>query len=46
MAQTLPVQGMVNRVVRTVLKAPGLRSLAGRRLVTIEVIGRKTGRRF
>lgn len=44
--QTLSIQNIVNRVVRTVLRTPGIDRLAGRRLVTIHVVGHKTGRQF
>jgi hypothetical protein len=40
------MQGLVNRVVRTVLRTPVLSGLAGRRLVVLEVVGRRSGRRF
>jgi deazaflavin-dependent oxidoreductase (nitroreductase family) len=45
-ARTLRMQGLVNRVVRTVLRTPVLSSLAGRRLAVLEVVGRRSGRRF
>lgn len=45
-AQTLPVQGLVNKVVLGLLHTPVLCRLVGRRLVTVYVVGRKTGRRF
>jgi deazaflavin-dependent oxidoreductase (nitroreductase family) len=45
-AQTLALQGAANRVIRGVLRTPLLSRLAGRRLVTIYVVGRKSGRRY
>jgi hypothetical protein len=45
-ARTLPLQKLVNPVVRGVLRAPLLSRLAGKRLITLYVTGRKTGRRF
>jgi len=45
-AQTLPLQGAANRVIRAILCTPGLSRLAGRRLITIYVVGRKSGRRY
>jgi len=44
--QTLPVQGLVNRVIRALLRAPLLSRLVGKRLVTIYVVGRKSGRHY
>ena len=45
-AQTLAAQALVNRVVRGVLRTPLVSRAAGGRLVTVYVVGRKTGRRF
>ena len=45
-AQTLAVQGLVNRIARGVLRTPLLSRLAGSRLITVYVIGRKSGRRY
>ena len=45
-AQTLKAQNLVNRIVRGLLRTPLLRQLAGRRLVTVYVTGRKSGRRY
>jgi hypothetical protein len=42
----MAMQGLVNRVVQVMLRAPLLCRLVGRRLITVEVVGRKTGRRF
>ena len=45
-AQTPTVQGLVNRVIRGLLRTPLVSRLAGRRLVTVYVVGRKSGRRY
>jgi deazaflavin-dependent oxidoreductase (nitroreductase family) len=45
-AQTLPMQGLVNKVVRMLLSTPLLSQLVGKRLITIYVVGRKTGRHY
>ncbi len=45
-ARTLAFQGVANRMVRGVLRTPLLSRLAGARLITIYVVGRKTGRHF
>src|SRR5262245_9585202 len=45
-AQTLPVQGLANVVVRGLLRTPGLSRLVGSRLVVVYVVGRKSGRRY
>lgn len=45
-AQTLPLQGIVNRVVRGLLRAPLLSGVVGRRLVTIYLVGRRSGRHY
>jgi hypothetical protein len=45
-AQTLRFQGLANLLVRTVLRSPLLGRVAGRRLVTLYLVGRKTGRRY
>jgi deazaflavin-dependent oxidoreductase (nitroreductase family) len=42
----LPLQGLVNRLVRGVLRTPLLSRVAGKRLVTLYVVGRKSGRRY
>jgi hypothetical protein len=46
LARTLRLQKLVNRVVRGLLATPVLSRGIGRRLVTIYVIGRTSGRRF
>lgn len=45
-AQTLSTQALANRIIRGVLRTPLLCRLAGRRLVTLYVVGRKSGRRY
>ena len=45
-AQTLPLQGLVNQLVRGLLRVPLLCRLVGRRLITLYVIGRKSGRQY
>jgi deazaflavin-dependent oxidoreductase (nitroreductase family) len=43
-AHTLRAQRLVNRVVRAMLRTPLLCRAVGRRLITMYVVGRKTGR--
>ena len=45
-AKTLPIQGLANKVVRALLRAPLLSRAIGKRLVTVYVVGRKSGRRY
>ena len=45
-AQTLALQGLVNRVIRGLLRTPLLSRLVGKRLITVYVVGRKSGRRY
>jgi deazaflavin-dependent oxidoreductase (nitroreductase family) len=45
-AHTLAFQGAANRVVRVLLRTPLLARLVGARLVTVYVVGRKTGKRY
>jgi deazaflavin-dependent oxidoreductase (nitroreductase family) len=45
-ARTLPIQGLANRIVRGLLRTPLLSRLAGSRLLTLYVVGRKSGRRY
>jgi deazaflavin-dependent oxidoreductase (nitroreductase family) len=44
--QTLAYQGLANRVVRGLLRVPLLSRAAGSRLVTLYIVGRKSGRRY
>jgi deazaflavin-dependent oxidoreductase (nitroreductase family) len=45
-AQTLPLQGLVNRVVRGLLCTPLVCRLAGQRLITLYLVGRRSGRHY
>ena len=45
-AQTLALQGLVNRIIRGLLRTPLVCRLTGRRLILVYVVGRKTGRRY
>jgi deazaflavin-dependent oxidoreductase (nitroreductase family) len=45
-AHTLALQAAVNRIVRGLLRTPLLCRVVGARLLTIYVVGRKSGRRF
>ena len=45
-AQTLAMQGLANRVVRGLLATPLLSHAVGGRLVTLYIVGRKSGRRY
>lgn len=45
-AQTLALQGLANRVVRGMLRTPLLRRVVGNRLITVYVVGRKSGRHY
>lgn len=45
-AQTLRFQGAVNRVMRTLLRLPVLSRGPGRRLVLLEIVGRRSGKRL
>jgi hypothetical protein len=45
-ATTLPAQTVVNWVIRGVLRTPLLCRLAGSRLITIYLVGRKSGKRY
>jgi hypothetical protein len=44
--RTMAGQGAANRIVRGLLRAPGLNRAVGGRLVTLYVVGRKSGRRY
>jgi hypothetical protein len=43
---TLPLQGLVNRVIRGLLRTPLLCRAVGHWLLTVYVTGRKSGRRY
>lgn len=45
-AHTLAAQGLVNRAVRGLLRTPLVSRLVGSRLVTVYLVGRKSGRRY
>lgn len=45
-ARTLRMQRLVNRLVRGLLRTPLVCRVVGRRLSTLYVVGRKTGRRY
>jgi deazaflavin-dependent oxidoreductase (nitroreductase family) len=45
-AQTLRFQGAANAVVRAMLRIPLLSRAVGKRLVTLYVVGRKSGKRY
>jgi deazaflavin-dependent oxidoreductase (nitroreductase family) len=45
-AQAMAWQGAANRIMRTLLRTPLLCRGIGRRLLTLYVVGRKTGRRY
>jgi deazaflavin-dependent oxidoreductase (nitroreductase family) len=45
-AQVMGAQKAANAVVRTLLQAPGISSGMGKRLVLINVVGRKTGKHY
>jgi len=44
--QTMALQGLANRVVRGLLRAPLLSRGAGNHLITLYVVGRKSGKRY
>lgn len=45
-AHTLALQPLVNLITRGLLRTPLLCRIAGTRLITVYVVGRKSGRRF
>jgi F420H(2)-dependent quinone reductase len=45
-AQTMAMQRLGNRIVRGLLRTPLVGRLVGRRLVTLYIVGRKSGRRY
>jgi deazaflavin-dependent oxidoreductase (nitroreductase family) len=45
-ASTLRFQGLANRIVRTLLATPLIARGVGKRLVTVHVVGRKSGKRY
>lgn len=44
--QTMAIQGLANRVMRSLLAIPLVSRGIGARLVTLYIVGRKSGRRF
>src|SRR4051794_40081319 len=45
-ASTLRFQGFTNRIIRTLLATPLLARAIGKKLVTLYVVGRKSGKRY
>jgi deazaflavin-dependent oxidoreductase (nitroreductase family) len=45
-AQTLKWQGLANRIVRGLLRTPLVCRVVGNRLLTVYIVGRKSGRRY
>jgi deazaflavin-dependent oxidoreductase (nitroreductase family) len=45
-AQTLAFQGLANSLVRTLLRTPLIGSAMGGRLITLYLVGRKSGKRY
>lgn len=45
-AQTLPIQGLVNRIIRVLLRAPLLSRIMGKRLLIVYLRGRVSGRHY
>jgi deazaflavin-dependent oxidoreductase (nitroreductase family) len=45
-AQTLALQGLANRIVRGLLRTPLVSRAVGSRLITLYIVGRKSGRRY
>ncbi len=45
-AQTLALQGLVNQLIRGLLRTPLICRAVGNRLITVYVVGRKSGRRY
>jgi hypothetical protein len=44
--QPMALQGLVNRIVRGLLRTPLLSRVVGKRLVTVYVVGRQSGRQY
>lgn len=45
-AQTMALQGVANAVVRGLLGTPGIAAGIGRRLITLHIVGRKSGKHY
>jgi hypothetical protein len=46
LAQTLALQKPMNVLIRTLLKTPGVANGIGKRLITLHVVGRKSGKQI
>ncbi|HTJ68753.1 MAG TPA: hypothetical protein VL551_14555 [Actinospica sp.] len=44
LAQTMVIQKPLNALIRTLLKTPGISGGVGKRLITLHVVGRKSGK--
>lgn len=44
LAQTMVIQKPLNALIRTLLKTPGIAGGVGKRLITLHVVGRKSGK--
>lgn len=44
LAQTMAIQKPMNALIRTLLKTPGIASGIGKRLITLHIVGRKSGK--
>ncbi|MGK5682061.1 nitroreductase/quinone reductase family protein [Actinoplanes sp. URMC 104] len=44
--QTLAAQGLVNVIVRALLRTPGVARVIGRNLITLHVTGRRSGKHY
>jgi hypothetical protein len=42
----MALQGLVNRVVRGLIRTPLISRIVGKRLITVYVVGRKSGRKY
>jgi deazaflavin-dependent oxidoreductase (nitroreductase family) len=45
-AQTLSGQGLVNKLIRTLLSTPGVARGIGKKLILLDVVGRKSGKHY
>jgi deazaflavin-dependent oxidoreductase (nitroreductase family) len=45
-AQPLALQGLANRVVNALLHTPLISTVIGKRLITLHIVGRKSGKRY
>src|SRR5215207_4894490 len=44
--RTMRAQGLANLLMRGLLRTPGLSRIIGSRLITLYIVGRKSGRRY